>query len=123
MNKKTISPKITSLRWGEIKTEDHTYKDAKLWPGGSRTWDWDETGTRHVPGIQPADVKELIEHNAKIIILSRGINKRLQTMDETKTFLDETGCTYHILQTEQAVEKYNHLRESERVGALIHSTC
>ena len=29
---------------------------AKLYPGGARAWDWRETGTRHRPGIQPADI-------------------------------------------------------------------
>jgi len=33
-------------------------KDFKLYPGGGREWDWDETRTWHTPGIQPADVKE-----------------------------------------------------------------
>ena len=77
MNTKTISPKIISIRWGEIKTEQHTYKDAKLFPGGSRTWDWNETGTQHVPGILPGDVRELIDQGAQRIILSKGINERL----------------------------------------------
>jgi hypothetical protein len=49
------SPRITSLPWGRIETEDgRAFKDAKLWPGGGREWDWAETGTSHVPGIQPA---------------------------------------------------------------------
>lgn len=123
MNGKTISPKIMSLSWGEIQTKEHTYKDAKLYPGGSRAWDWTETGTQHVPGIQPADVEELLEHDAKILILSKGINERLQTSDGTIEFLEDQGCTYYILQTEEAVEKYNSLCENEQVGALIHSTC
>jgi hypothetical protein len=37
-------------------------KDFKLYPGGGREWDWTETNTGHVPGIQPADVEELLEH-------------------------------------------------------------
>ncbi|MBN2732106.1 MAG: Mth938-like domain-containing protein [Balneolaceae bacterium] len=123
MNKKTISPKIVLLRWGEVQTKENTYKDAKLYPGGSRAWDWTETGTQHVPGIQPADVEELLEHNAQIIILSKGINERLQTSTKTIEFLENKGCTYHIMQTENAVEKYNSLCDNEQVGALIHSTC
>ena len=47
------------------------YKDAKLFPGGSREWNWRETGTEHVPGIQPADVQELLDHGAKVVVLSR----------------------------------------------------
>ncbi len=33
-----------------------TFKDAKIFPGGPRGWDWRETGTSHVPGIQCAAV-------------------------------------------------------------------
>jgi len=37
------------------------YKDAKLFPGGSCEWNWRETATEHVPGIQIADVQELLD--------------------------------------------------------------
>lgn len=124
MKNQTISPEIVSLAWGSVKTGDgNRYKDVKLYPGGSRAWDWNETGTRHTPGIQPADVRELLEHDAKTVILSRGINERLQVCPETEEYLKEHNVAYHILQTEQAVERYNELREREAVGALIHSTC
>lgn len=121
------SPRIKHLSWGRLEVEDQgstrTYKDAKLWPGGSRTWDWDETGTSHVPGVQPADVKELVENGAKTVVLSKGINERLQVKDETLDFLDEQNVEAHVLQTEEAVDRYNELCEREPVGALIHSTC
>jgi hypothetical protein len=52
-------------------------KDFKLYPGGGREWDWNETGTRHVPGIQPADVEELFAHGATVVVLSRGMDLRL----------------------------------------------
>ncbi|MDZ7715380.1 MAG: Mth938-like domain-containing protein [Balneolaceae bacterium] len=124
MKKKTRSPAISSLKWGEVKTSDgKTYKDAKLYPGGSRAWDWNETGTHHRPGILPADVQELLDHNAQVLILSKGINERLQTSDETISLLEQKNIPYHILQTEQAVSKYNDLRKEYAVGALIHSTC
>jgi len=68
------SPRISHLSWGHIEVEGHPpFKDAKIFPGGAREWDWRETGTRHVPGIQPADVRELIEHGAKAVVLSKGI--------------------------------------------------
>ena len=65
------SPRILHLSWGHIEVEGHPpFKDAKVFPGGAREWDWRDTGTRHVPGIQPADVRELIEHGAKAVVLS-----------------------------------------------------
>lgn len=118
------SPEISKISWGQVQVDDtYTYKDAKLFPGGSREWDWNETGTKHIPGIQPADVQELIDHNAQVIVLSKGINQRLRVSKETKDLLKKEEIPYHILQTEKAVNKYNELRKSKAAGALIHSTC
>ena len=124
MNQTTSSPRITDLSWGQMKIEGgKSYRDAKLFPGGSREWDWQETGTRHSPGIQPADVRELLERGARIIILSRGMNENLRVTEETLQFLEEEGVRYQLLQTEEAVKRYNELREEHPVGGLFHSTC
>lgn len=96
--------------------------------GGVEEWDWQKTNTRHVPGIQPADVKDLIEKNAKIIILSRGVQDRLQVSEETKKLIadiEKDGqVQFFIENTRIAVNHYNQLAsENKPVGALIHSTC
>ena len=81
---KMLSPCIMALAWGRIEVEDAgTFRDAKLFPGGAREWDWRETGTEHTPGIQPADVRELLDHGATTVVLSRGMLKRLGTCPET----------------------------------------
>lgn len=120
-----VAPRITHFEWGKIDIEGvGQFRDAKLYPGGARHWDWMETGTHHNPGIQPADVEELIEKGAKVVILSKGVHERLQVMAETIARLEAEGITVHVLQTERAVEKYNELcATDEAVGALIHSTC
>lgn len=117
------APRITHLSWGRLEIDDQPFKDAKCYPGGARAWDWNETGTHHVPGIQPADVEELLEHGAKVVVLSQGINERLQVQDATLKMLDARGIEAHVLQTEKAVERYNALRERHPVGGLFHSTC
>ncbi len=118
------SPHITNLSWGEVQTDAGTFKDAKLWPGGGRGWDWNETGTSHDPGVQPADVEELVDEGVKIVILSTGQNERLKIKDETIKYLEKKGVEVHVLETNEAVEKYNELAEAGKpVGALIHSTC
>jgi hypothetical protein len=62
---KMRSPRIMALAWGKIEVEGAgTLRDAKLFPGGAREWDWRETGTEHTPGIQPTDVRELLDHAA-----------------------------------------------------------
>ncbi len=125
MEQKALSPRIKHLSWGHIEVEgkDKPYRDAKLFPGGSREWDWKETGTQHIPGIQPADVKELLEHGATEVILSKGVYEQLHVCPETLQMLKEKGITTHILQTKKAVRLYNKLREKKSVGGLFHTTC
>ena len=125
MEQKARSPRITHLLWGRIEVEGQKkpYKDAKLFPGGSREWDWRETGTQHLPGIQPADVEELLKHGATEVILSKGMYEQLHVCPETLQTLKERGITTHILQTKEAVRLYNELRDKKPVGGLFHSTC
>lgn len=117
------SPRITGLSWGRLETEQGTFKDAKLFPGGAREWDWNETGTRHEPGIRPADVAELLERGAEVVVLGRGFHRRLGVCEETLRLLRERGVEVYAEQTEEAVRLYNELAPAGRAGALIHSTC
>ena len=123
MQRDAPSPRITQMSWGRLEVDGRSFRDAKLYPGGAREWDWRETGTRHVPGIQPADVAELLEHGAEIVVLSKGVWERLQVCPETLALLKEEGVAVEVLQTEAAVNQYNALRETARVGGLFHSTC
>jgi hypothetical protein len=101
-----------------------TGKDFKLWPGGGREWDWTETGTHHVPGIQPADVEELLANGSQAIVLTRGMLLRLQTCSETMSFLETKGIAVYVAETKKAARIYNDLASrGEAVGGLFHSTC
>jgi hypothetical protein len=125
MEQEANSPRVTHLSWGHLEIEgvDGSFKDAKLFPGGARAWDWNETGTNHEPGIQPADIEELLEHGASAVVLSKGFNERLRVTPDALRMLEDRGVSAHVRQTEEAIQLYNELRETERVGALIHSTC
>ena len=99
-------------------------RDAKLWPGGGRGWDWNETGTHHRPGIQPADVAELLEHGADVVVLSRGREMRLETTSEVLSLLGARQVEVVREETGAAIGEYNRLAAAgRRVGALLHSTC
>lgn len=118
------SPKITGILWGEIATEAGIFRDVKLWPGGGRLWDWNETGTDHSPGIQPEDVQELLDNGARLIVLGQGQQEQLEVMQETIDAIRAYGADVEMLATREAVERYNELAKTgEPVGALIHSTC
>ncbi len=124
MSKELRSPLVTHISWGRMEVEGlGEGKDFKLYPGGGREWDWSETGTQHVPGIQPADVEELLEQGATVIVLSRGIQLMLQTCPETLDLLEHRGVTVHVKETKEAVTLYNKLAERDAVGGLFHSTC
>jgi len=99
------SPRIKHVSWGRLEVEGkgEPYKDARLFPGGSRDWNWRETGTGHTPGIQPADVQELLDHGATVVVLSRGMAECLQVPRETLDFLKERQIAVHVLPTTEAV--------------------
>ena len=119
------SPRIKHVSWGrlEVEGEPEPYKDAKLFPGGSREWNWRETGTCHRPGIQIADVQELLEHGSKVVVLSRGMAECLHVPRETLDFLSERQIAVYVLPTNEAAQLYNKLAENEAVGGLFHTTC
>ncbi len=122
--KETRSPRITSISWGHMEVDGlGAGKDFKLYPGGGREWNCNETNTRHLPGIQPADVQELVENGSKVVVLSRGMQLQLQTCPETLQLLKEKGISVHVEETKSAAKLYNTLAESEMVGGLFHSTC
>jgi hypothetical protein len=125
VEKKSRSPQIKRVSWGRLEVEGVSapYKDAELFPGGSREWNWRETGTGHEQGIQIADVEELLERGAKVVVLSRGMRECLRVPHETVDFLKERQVVAHVLPTQEAVEIYNKLAETEQVGGLFHTTC
>jgi hypothetical protein len=118
------SPRVTHLSWGCTEIEGlGGGRDFKLYPGGGREWDWTETDTHHIPGIQPADVEELLAHGSRVVVLSRGMQLALQTCPESLQMLGARGIPVHIDEKEAAVALYNKLAETEPVGGLFHSTC
>ncbi|WP_260723340.1 Mth938-like domain-containing protein [Dactylosporangium roseum] len=118
------SPRILSVNWGRIEAEGlGAVKDLKAWPGGGRAWDWDETGTQHYPGVQPADVEELLSHGATVVVLSRGMQERLAVPKSTVDEMRARGVEVHVAETRAAVDLYNSLADSAQVAGLFHSTC
>ncbi len=119
------SPKVRDDGWGFVEAEGlGRLRDAKLWPGGGRAWDWNETGTHHQPGIQPADVMELLDHRPDAVILSRGRQLRLETSPGTMALLESRRLEVIQLETGAAIAEYNRLAgEGRAVAALLHTTC
>ncbi len=118
------APRISHVSWGKMTVDGvGTGKDFKLYPGGGRAWDWRETGTEHVPGIQQADVAELLDRGASVVVLSRGMQQQLQVPPETVEYLNDRGVRVHVEETREAVDLYNRLATAEPASGLFHSTC
>jgi len=119
------SPKILSVKWGKMEVEDiGKGKDFKLWPGGGESWDWSENDTSHSPGIQAADCEPLVQNGARVVVLSRGMYKRLKISDQARDYLQENDVEIIAQATKSAVKTYNDLVErGEKVGGLFHTTC
>jgi hypothetical protein len=119
---------ITHISWGrmEITINGKTlqFKDCKVWPGGAKEWDWRLAGTHHQPGIQPADIEEVLEKGVEVMVLTRGMELMLHTCPETEQLLRSRGIEYHIEETNKAVHLFNQLmQQGKRVGGVFHSTC
>src|SRR5947208_16745821 len=117
------SPRIKHVSWGQLEVEGRAepYKDAKLFPGGSREWNWRDTGMAHRPGVQIADVQELLDHGAKIIVLSRGLSVWPQVPRVTLDYLKMAGVVVHALPIKEGDTHYEKVTESEVVGRLVHT--
>lgn len=117
------SPVVDAFSWGRLEIGGRLFKDAKIFPGGARAWDWNETGTRHVPGVQVNDAIELVDRGAEVLVLSRGVDRVLLVPEATVDALRARGVEVHVAPTPEAIDLYNRLCATRRVGALLHSTC
>jgi|GEM_PF-1605604 hypothetical protein len=103
------------------------FKDAKVWAGKqnalAKEWDWSLTGTRHTPGVQPADLYEFIDQVDEVI-LTRGVESVLQVPQATIDYVRSKGKVCHVGETPDMIELFNKLVDQDKkVGGLFHSTC
>ncbi len=120
--------RITHVSWGKMEVEANgkklKFKDCKVWAGQAKEWNWSLTGTRHQPGIQPADIEEILAQGIEVLVLARGMQLALHTCPETEQLLRSRGIEYHIAETKQAVDLFNRfMSEGRKVGGIFHSTC
>mmetsp|Transcript_23637 Transcript_23637/g.55834 ORF Transcript_23637/g.55834 Transcript_23637/m.55834 type:complete len:183 (+) Transcript_23637:78-626(+) len=127
-------PEIGSLSWGKIVLKDPatglsaTFRDAKIWPGGARPWDWRETGTHHSPGTQIEDIQELLAADPDVVIISRGMQEALGVSPELRQAMsasrERSTVAWLELRSDLVADRYRELsRSGLRVAALVHTTC
>jgi len=118
------SPKVETIKWGLMKIQGYPPgRDFMIYPGGAKSWDWNNSNTSHEKGIQPQDISFIIDKGAKYVAMAIGMNSRLKVSDAAIELLKKTGTDYCILSTKDAVDEYNQLASISPVGGLFHTTC
>ena len=132
-----IPPKFSTFVWGKIvitfgNGTNKTFKDCVITTNGTAfEWNWKLDGTRHRPGItvEAINRNNLLDNAVDIVILTKGVNRKLQTKPQTVQHLKNAKKEgkikeYFILQSNKAVEKYKQLiQQGQKVAGLFHSTC
>ena len=126
-NASALAPQIKNMKWGEIiisqNSAEKIYRDARIFPTRSESWDWRKTGTAHNPGIQIADIEDIVSQS-DIVILTRGVDLVLQVPQETIDYVKSKGRDCRVGQTVEMVALYNKLvNEGKKVGGVFHTTC
>ena len=68
-------------------------------------------------------MEELLAHGATVVVLSLGMNRRLQVGPGTLDYLASRSVAAHVAETREAVKIYNDLADGVPVAGLFHSTC
>ena len=86
---------ISHLSWGKmqvyIQGKEYAFKDCKIWPEGASNWDWNLTGTSHDTGVQPDDIKDILDHGIDVMVLSRGFDLKMKISPATEELLKSLG--------------------------------
>ena len=76
-------------------------------------------GTSHTVSLD--EINYIFEVGAKGIIIGTGQYGVLELSEEAREFLDDKNCTFDLLSTPAAMEKWN--KEQGQVIGLFHVTC
>jgi hypothetical protein len=78
----------------------------------------------YVCGLELPRITQRIEHEPAVVVLSRGRELRLETMDTVRDLSKQREIDVVWVETSEAIGEYNRLaNQGVRVAALIHSTC
>lgn len=112
---------IESFTFGRavVNGQAHT-SDFIIYPDGNvqRSW-WRKSG--HHLAVE--DIQALIDENPQIIVVGSGASGMMRAGSELSRLLGRRNIKLIVEPTAQAVETYNTLSSSKRVGACFHVGC
>ena len=112
---------IDSYSFGSMVINGTRYtKDVIIFPDGSilSPW-WRNQG--HV--LEVVDLQDLIAAKPEIIICGTGAMGVMRPTAALKNYLETCKIEFIALKSSKAVETYNTLSGSRKIGACFHLTC
>lgn len=114
-------PKIDTTWFGAIVIDKKTYRDALI--VGDEVIRRESQGEFSSHTINRWELSKLLEQKPEAIIIGCGYEKVLEVPKEIEKEIRQRNIDFIILETPDAIAKYNELSGKKRVNALIHVTC
>jgi hypothetical protein len=120
---------IEDIEWGKIQVNKTIYQhDVIINKDVVTKWDWRKFKTNHSKGIKVEELKAFLiegEFDVDKIVLSRGMQTKLNISDEAYLFLRiRNDVEFFVGDTISAYKKYNQwIKENNNVLAFLHLTC
>ncbi|MCG6909194.1 MAG: MTH938/NDUFAF3 family protein [Deltaproteobacteria bacterium] len=112
---------IDSFSFGAMVIDGHAYhSDLIIYPDGRIRDSW-WRGRGHV--LSMGDIVDLVGMRPKIIIAGTGVDGRMKPEKGLEKHLAEKGVQLMAGPNKKAVDWFNGLHASERVGACFHLSC
>jgi hypothetical protein len=112
---------IDACSFGSMVIDGKRYRsDLIIYPDGRVADAWRrKEGHR----LYPQDISSLIKSNPQIIVAGTGISGQVHLDKTLKAYLAGEGIELLAEATQSAVQHYNALIKTRRVGACFHLTC
>ena len=113
--------KITHYEFGRIRIEGKDYdSDVIISADGVQDQWWRKEGHN----LDVEDLGTILQRNPELLIVGSGYYGRMKVPDKTRDYLVEKGVRVEVINTTEAVTKYNELqKECARIVAALHLTC
>lgn len=114
------APRVDSYRFGHIEIDGSQYEnDVIIFPDRVRDNWWRTEG--HVLNIE--DLDEVFDAQPEALIVGQGAYGRMNVPAETRRTVEDAGIEIISANTDEAVERYNEMREHGKIVAALHLTC
>ena len=113
-------PKIDVYNFGRIVIDGQVYhQDVILLPDRVLPNWWRVEGH----SLVLEDLQQALGCSPQVLVIGLGNYSRMKVPEETREQIEAAGIRLLALETGEACETYNQLREKEDVVAALHLTC